>query len=132
MWYLRLWDYANVNAPKLLEDDLKTIEELGIVDGHQILAEARNADLTWPSELLITAQRVRFKDVLCSCFHSHRCARIGQENTRDNDDINDGDERARHHGTQQSWKHVLHEQRFAVPQQHPPLRAILPRRILYC
>ena len=56
---LRIWDYSNPNAPRLLEDDTKTIEQLGIADSHQLLAEVRNADLTWPSELFMLAAKVR-------------------------------------------------------------------------
>jgi hypothetical protein len=48
---LRLWDYSNPQSLRLLENDSQTLEQLGIANNQQILAEIRNADLTWPSEL---------------------------------------------------------------------------------
>lgn len=38
-------------AGELLEEETKTLSELGITDGHRLLIEVRNKDLTWPEEL---------------------------------------------------------------------------------
>ncbi|XP_017785154.1 PREDICTED: ubiquitin carboxyl-terminal hydrolase 32 isoform X2 [Nicrophorus vespilloides] len=46
---IRLWLVKETSI--LLEDELSTLQELGIVDCDQILLEVRNKDLTWPEEL---------------------------------------------------------------------------------
>ncbi|XP_056633766.1 ubiquitin carboxyl-terminal hydrolase 32 isoform X1 [Diorhabda sublineata] len=46
----RLW-LLKENSTRLLDDDIASLEELGIVDGEQVLLEVRNKDQTWPEEL---------------------------------------------------------------------------------
>ncbi len=49
-------DYRQPESPRLLEDDKETVEAAGFVDGHDILLEYRNDDMSWPSELFIMSQ----------------------------------------------------------------------------
>lgn len=48
---MRLWNYTKEQSPVLLEDATLTLQEAGLDDGHHILLEVRNVDLSWPSEL---------------------------------------------------------------------------------
>ena len=52
---LRVWDFTNQTAPRLLDDESKTGAELCFAENTPILAEIRNADLTWPSEMFAIA-----------------------------------------------------------------------------
>nr|CAI5835190.1 unnamed protein product [Callosobruchus analis] len=47
----RLWLLREQHPSSLLDDDNATLQDLGVVDGDQILLEVRNKDLTWPEEL---------------------------------------------------------------------------------
>ncbi|KAG5891616.1 hypothetical protein JTB14_037130 [Gonioctena quinquepunctata] len=46
----RLW-LLREHSSSLFDDDNATLQDLGIMDGDQILLEVRNKDLTWPEEL---------------------------------------------------------------------------------
>ncbi|XP_031330548.1 ubiquitin carboxyl-terminal hydrolase 32-like isoform X2 [Photinus pyralis] len=46
---VRLWHVRDNTI--LLEDEVATLQDLGIQDGDQLLLEVRNKDLTWPEEL---------------------------------------------------------------------------------
>lgn len=35
----------------LLEEEMITLSQLGVVDGQRLLIEVRNKDLTWPEEM---------------------------------------------------------------------------------
>ncbi|CAH1801921.1 unnamed protein product [Owenia fusiformis] len=48
---LRLWKFKDEQNMHLLEDEEATVEELGLEDYCQVLAEVRNKDLTWPEEM---------------------------------------------------------------------------------
>ena len=75
---LRLYDFSTEDQPDLMEDDDKTIEELGIQNGHKVLVEsesrgshvmviwcgivARNKDNSWPEELIAVVKEVEEKE----------------------------------------------------------------------
>eukprot|EP01147_Barroeca_monosierra_P007828 gene7828-663_t len=52
----RLWDYRCSSKPVLLAEDNASLMSLGFADKDPILLEVRNADLSWPSELLAVAK----------------------------------------------------------------------------
>ena len=58
---VRLWDYRNPKAPAQMDDKDITLATMGIDDGDQIVLEIRNADLSWPSELLAVANAKKGK-----------------------------------------------------------------------
>jgi len=47
---LRLWNF-NEQQPILLDDEETTLEDYCIRDGHNILIEIRNRDMSWPEEM---------------------------------------------------------------------------------
>eukprot|EP00730_Choanoeca_flexa_P003924 TRINITY_DN11539_c0_g1_i1.p1 TRINITY_DN11539_c0_g1~~TRINITY_DN11539_c0_g1_i1.p1 ORF type:complete len:1743 (+),score=489.45 TRINITY_DN11539_c0_g1_i1:122-5230(+) len=52
----RLWDYTNAKQPVLLSDPRLKVTQAGLRDEHPLLLEIRNADLSWPSEMLAVAR----------------------------------------------------------------------------
>lgn len=48
---LRLWKMENETDLQMLEEELKTVEELELKEGSQVLIEVRNRDLSWPEEM---------------------------------------------------------------------------------
>jgi ubiquitin C-terminal hydrolase len=58
----RLWDYANAKVPVLLSDERVNVADAGISDNHPLLLEIRNADLSWPSEMLAVARASALSD----------------------------------------------------------------------
>ena len=48
---LRLWDLEDEETPILLEEEDKTLEELGYTDRKKVLIEIRNKDNSWPEEV---------------------------------------------------------------------------------
>eukprot|EP00045_Choanoeca_perplexa_P016366 m.219923 g.219923 ORF g.219923 m.219923 type:complete len:1694 (+) comp17238_c0_seq1:227-5308(+) len=58
----RLWDYTNAKLPVLLSDERVKVAQAGIVDNHSLLLEIRNADLSWPSEMLAVARASALND----------------------------------------------------------------------
>ena len=60
----RLWDFSSPKRPVLLPDERVTVKEAGLSDGHTLLLETRNADLSWPSEMLAVARASAMQDKL--------------------------------------------------------------------
>ncbi|XP_031572210.1 ubiquitin carboxyl-terminal hydrolase 32-like [Actinia tenebrosa] len=60
---LRLWIMETDNSLTLLEDEAKTLEQLGISDNMALLLEVRNRDMSWPEEMssLATSKSLREK-----------------------------------------------------------------------
>ena len=48
---VRLWDMGELETPVLLEEEDKSLEELGYTDKQRILIEIRNKDNSWPEEV---------------------------------------------------------------------------------
>ena len=48
---VRLWEMGDDETPILLEEEEKSLEELGYTDKQRILIEIRNKDNSWPEEV---------------------------------------------------------------------------------
>ncbi len=65
---IRLWNYPKDSTPTMYDDDSKTVEQLGLFENQQILAEIRSEDLTWPSELYALTHKVSSLVLPCACL----------------------------------------------------------------
>lgn len=61
---IRLWDFEDTDNPLLLKDDTQLIGSLHLTEGHHILLEERNADLSWPWELYTLSRAKARADIV--------------------------------------------------------------------
>uniref|UniRef100_A0A915IEB7 ubiquitinyl hydrolase 1 n=1 Tax=Romanomermis culicivorax TaxID=13658 RepID=A0A915IEB7_ROMCU len=60
LWSLSQDEDVNLAKATLLDDDASTLSELQILTGTKILIEVRNADLTWPEEIISLSKDRQF------------------------------------------------------------------------
>eukprot|EP00800_Vazella_pourtalesii_P019812 TRINITY_DN687_c0_g1_i4.p1 TRINITY_DN687_c0_g1~~TRINITY_DN687_c0_g1_i4.p1 ORF type:complete len:1290 (+),score=322.70 TRINITY_DN687_c0_g1_i4:294-4163(+) len=56
---VRLWEMGDDETPILLEEEEKSLEELGYTDKQRILIEIRNKDNSWPEEVIQVMRKVQ-------------------------------------------------------------------------